>query len=96
MRRLIPDSLAAWALLILIGGLVLAEVATLGSIQESREANNRMTGFFHLADRVSSISRAIAAEDVQQRRSLAAALSGPTRKRAPSKCRIEPPPAATV
>ena len=78
MRRLIPDSLAAWALLILIGGLVLAEVATLGSIQESREANNRMTGFFHLADRVSSISRAIAAEDIQQRRSLAAALSGPT------------------
>jgi hypothetical protein len=27
---------------------------------------------------------------------LAPAESGPTRKRAPSKCRIEPPPAATV
>ena len=78
MRRLLPDSLAAWALLILIGGLILAEVSTLGSIQESREANNRMTAFFHLADRVSSISRAIAAEDVQQRSSLATELSGPT------------------
>ena len=31
MRRLLPDSLAAWALLILIGGLIVAEVATLGS-----------------------------------------------------------------
>jgi hypothetical protein len=27
---------------------------------------------------------------------LAPALCGPTRKRAPSNCRIEPPPAATV
>ncbi|HEY5082111.1 MAG TPA: ATP-binding protein [Bauldia sp.] len=78
MRRLLPDSLTAWALLILIGGLILAEVATLGTIQESREANSRMTSFFHIADRVSSISRAIAAEDVRQRASLATELSGPT------------------
>jgi signal transduction histidine kinase len=78
MRRLLPDSLTAWALLILIGGLILAEVATLGTIQETREATNRMTSFFHLADRVSSISRAIAAEEVQQRASLAGELSGPT------------------
>jgi signal transduction histidine kinase len=78
MRRLIPDSLAAWSLIILIGGLIVALVATVGSIQENREADSRMLAFFHLADRVSSISRALATADAAQRQSLADELSGPT------------------
>lgn len=78
MRRLLPDSLAAWSLIILIGGLIIALVATLASIQHSREADSRMTAFFHIADRVSSISRAIAAADGYQRQALADELSGPT------------------
>jgi len=40
--------------------------------------NTRMTGFFHLSERVSSMSRAIAAEPVAARKSLAAALSSDT------------------
>ncbi len=78
MKRFLPDSLAAWALLIVIGGLVVAEIATLGAIQENRVLNNRMNGFFHLAERVSSVSRAIAAEPPASRTDLAAALSTPT------------------
>ena len=78
MRRLLPDSLAAWALLILIAGLVIAEVATLTAIQQNRALNNRMTGFFHLSERVSSMSRAFAAEPATARRALAAALSSTT------------------
>ena len=78
MRRLLPDSLVAWALLILICGLVIAEVATLASIIQARTVNGRMNGFFHLAERVSSMSRAIAAEPVAARDQLAAALSSPT------------------
>ena len=78
MRRFLPDSLAAWALLIVIGGLVVAEIATLGAILQNRALNGRMTGFFHLAERVSSLSRAIAAEPVKPRVGLAAALSTPT------------------
>jgi signal transduction histidine kinase len=78
MRRLLPDSLAAWSLIILIGGLIVALVATLGSILETREADSRMMAFFHLADRVSSISRALATADTDQRQALADELSGPT------------------
>ena len=78
MRRLLPDSLAAWALLIVIGGLVVAEVATVGVILQSRVLNSRMNTFFHLAERVSSLSRAIATEPVPNRADLAEALSTPT------------------
>ncbi len=78
MRRFLPDSLAAWALLIVIGGLIIAEVATVGVIVQNRVLYGRMNGFFHLAERVSSLSRAIAAEPVRSRAELASALSTPT------------------
>jgi signal transduction histidine kinase len=78
MRRLLPDSLAAWALLILIGGLAVAEAATLTAIVQNRALNSRMTGFFHLSERVSSMSRAIAAEPKDSRAALAGALSSGT------------------
>lgn len=90
MRRWLPDSLAAWALLILIGGLGVAELATLGAIIQHRAVTARMTGFFHLAERVSSLSRAIAAEPPDQRGALAEALSAPTLE-----VRVEPKPSAT-
>ncbi len=78
MRRFFPDSLAAWALLILIGGLAIAEVATLTAILQNRDLNNRMTGFFHLSERVSSMARAIANEPTASRKALAASLSSDT------------------
>ena len=78
MRRFLPDSLAAWALLIVISGLVIAEVATTGATLQNRALNARMSVFFHLAERVSSLSRAIAAQPVQGRSDLAEALSTPT------------------
>jgi signal transduction histidine kinase len=78
VRRFLPDSLTAWALLIVIAGLVVAEVATVGVILQNRALNARMSVFFHLAERVSSLSRAIAAEPVQSRAELAEALSTQT------------------
>ncbi len=78
MRRFLPDSLAAWALIIVIGGLVVAEVATVGVILQNRALNARMNVFFHLAERVWSLSRAIAAEPASSRADLAGALSTPT------------------
>lgn len=90
MKRWLPDSLAAWALIILIGGLGVAELATLGAIVEHRAITARMNGFFHLAERVSSISRAIAAEPASQRAALADALSSSTLS-----VRVGPNPEAT-
>ena len=78
MRRFLPDSLAAWALLILISGLVVAEVATLTAIVQDRAESSRVSGFFHLSERVSSMSRAIASVAPAGRASLAAALSSST------------------
>jgi signal transduction histidine kinase len=78
MRRLLPDSLSAWALLILIAGLAIAEAATLTAIMQNRAVNSRMTGFFHLSERVSSMARAIAAEPKAARDALATALSSNT------------------
>jgi signal transduction histidine kinase len=78
MRRLIPDSLAAWGLLTLIVGLVVMQVFTLVIMADSRAENARMLGFFHLAERVSSISRALAAEEPSRRTALANVLSDPT------------------
>ena len=78
MKRFLPDSLTAWALIILIAGLIIIQIATLAVTAESRARASRMMGFFHLAERVSSVSRAIATEDRAQRASLAKALSEPT------------------
>ena len=78
MRRFVPDSLAAWALLILIGGLAIAEAATLTAILQNRDVNARMTGFFHLSERVFSMARAIANEPTAGRKALAASLSSDT------------------
>jgi signal transduction histidine kinase len=78
MKRFLPDSLAAWALIILIAGLIVIQIATLVVTAQSRAGASRMMGFFHLAERVSSLSRAIAAEDRDQRASFAIALSDPT------------------
>ncbi len=89
MKRLVPDSLAAWGLLTLIVGLVVMQVFTLAIMANGRTENSRMLGFFHLAERVSSISRALAAEDSAHRTALATMLSNPTLKVA-----VEPTPTA--
>ena len=79
MRRFLPDSLAAWSLLIVIAGLVFVLIATFAVVLQNRAANARMMGFFHLAERVSSVSRTIANEpDSVQRGELAHLLSDPT------------------
>lgn len=78
MKRILPDSLAAWALLIIIGALIVTQVSTLAAVLQSRAATGRMIGFFHFAERVSSIGRAIIDDEPDQRSALANSLSDPT------------------
>jgi signal transduction histidine kinase len=78
MRRLLPDSLAAWALLIVIGGLAVVQISTFTAVIHSRAVEGRMLGFFHLASRVSSITHALADRDRDRRSVLAEALSDAT------------------
>src|SRR5262249_37861656 len=73
MRRFVPDSLPAWALLTLIVGLVVTQVSTLTVVANGRETRQKMMEFFRLAERVSSITRAVASAPGNQRQGLAAA-----------------------
>jgi len=78
MKRFIPDSLAAWALLTLIVGLVVTQLSTLVVVANGRETRQKMMEFFRLAERVSSVTRALATAPEDQRQALAVALSDST------------------
>ncbi len=78
MRRIFPDSLPAWSLIILIVGLVVTQVSTLIVVAHGRENTARMLEFFRLAQRVSSVTRALATADPDSRADLARALSDST------------------
>lgn len=79
MRRFLPDSLAAWSLVMLIFGLVVTQVTTLVVVAHGRSDVARMMEFFRLAERVTSVTRAIATtDDPKQREELATALSDST------------------
>ncbi len=79
MRRLLPDSLAAWSLVLLIVGLVVTQVSTLVVVAHGRSQVAQMMEFFRLAERVSSVTRAVATtDDPKERAELAAALSDST------------------
>ena len=78
MKRVLPDSLPAWSLIILIVGLVLTQITTLVMVTHGRENTARMMEFFRLAQRVSSVTRALAGAAPEQRATLAEALSDST------------------
>ena len=78
MKRFLPDSLAAWALLTLILGLVVTQVSTLVVVANGRETHQKLMEFFRLSERVSSVTRAVATATGDQRQALAAALSDST------------------
>ena len=80
MRRFLPDSLAAWALLTLILGLVVTQVSTLVVVANGRETHQKLMEFFRLSERVSSVTRAVATATGDQRQALAAAPVGIYRK----------------
>src|SRR5262245_23974386 len=78
MRRLLPDSLAGWGLLIVIAALIVATITTLAAIAQSRATSTRMKGLFQLAERVSSVSRVVANAGNADRYLLAPALGDAT------------------
>jgi signal transduction histidine kinase len=79
MRRFLPDSLAAWSLVTLIIGLVVTQISTLAVIAHGRSDVQQMMEFFRLAERVTSVTRAIATtDDPNERTELATALSDST------------------
>ncbi|MBN8994575.1 MAG: HAMP domain-containing protein [Rhizobiales bacterium] len=79
MRRFLPDSLAAWSLVMLIAGLVVTQLSTLVVIAHGRSDVAEVMEFFRLAERVTSVTRAVATtDDPKERQELADALSDAT------------------
>ncbi|QOF70308.1 HAMP domain-containing protein [Aminobacter sp. SR38] len=77
MRWLLPRSLPAWVLLIVIAGLLSIQVSTLSIVSRERVASNNILDLFRLNDRALSLAKLMYAEQPLDRTRIAAGLSVP-------------------
>ena len=74
MKRLFPQTLPAWILLILIAGLLVTQVTTLYFIVEQRRASNNLLELFRLSDRAYSLVKLMYSATPEDRAQLAQGL----------------------
>jgi signal transduction histidine kinase len=77
MKRLFPQTLPAWVLLILIAGLLITQVTTLYFIIEQRRASNNLLELFRLSDRAYSLVKLMYSATPEDRTRLAKGLANP-------------------
>jgi signal transduction histidine kinase len=77
MKRLFPQTLPAWILLILIAGLLVTQVTTLYFIVEQRRASNNLLELFRLSDRAYSLVKLMYSATPDDRARLAKGLANP-------------------
>ena len=77
MKRLFPQTLPAWILLILIAGLLVTQVTTLYFIVEQRRASNNLLELFRLSDRAYSLVKLMYSATPEDRARLARGLANP-------------------
>jgi signal transduction histidine kinase len=77
MKRLFPQTLPAWILLILIAGLLVTQVTTLYFIVEQRRASNNLLELFRLSDRAYSLVKLMYSATPEDRAQLAKGLANP-------------------
>jgi signal transduction histidine kinase len=77
MKRLFPQTLPAWMLLILIAGLLVTQVTTLYFIIEQRRASNNLLELFRLSDRAYSLVKLMYSATPEDRAQLAKGLANP-------------------
>lgn len=75
MRRLLPQTLPAWVLLVVIAGLLVSQVTTFYLIQRDRAAGNDVVELYRLNERAFSFVQLMHKASPQERRQLAAGLS---------------------
>lgn len=79
MRRLLPQTLPAWTLLILIAGLLTMQCATLLIVWRDRTENNKMLELLALSERANSLVSLIGPAAPDERAQLADGLSNHAR-----------------
>ncbi|MEP9372658.1 ATP-binding protein [Mesorhizobium sp. KR1-2] len=77
MKWLLPRSLPAWVLLIVIAGLLAIQVSTLSIVARERVASNNILDLFRLNDRSQSLVKLMYDATPEQRKNIAAGLSVP-------------------
>ncbi len=77
MKWLLPRSLPAWVLLIVIAGLLAIQVSTLSIVARERAASNNVLDLLRLSDRALSLTKLMYAQSPQDRTRIAAGLSVP-------------------
>lgn len=77
MKWLLPRSLPAWVLLIVIAGLLAIMVSTLSIVSRERVASNNVLDLLRLNDRALSLTKLMYAEEPADRTRIAAGLSVP-------------------
>ena len=76
MRRFLPQTRPAWILSVLIGGLLLSQIATFAIVSLDRTAANEVLELFQLSERAVSVVKLLSATpNVDNRKQIAAALS---------------------
>lgn len=78
MRRLLPQTLPVWVLLIVIAGLLISQVATLYIVSRDRAAANDVVDLYRLNDRAFSLVQLMSGATPEERKATAAGLFNST------------------
>ncbi|PTE09783.1 ATP-binding protein [Mesorhizobium helmanticense] len=78
MRRILPQTLPVWVLLIVIAGLLISQVATLYIVSRDRAAANDVVDLYRLNDRAFSLVQLMHDAAPEARKSIASGLSNAT------------------
>ncbi|GLQ79888.1 osmolarity sensor protein EnvZ [Mesorhizobium huakuii] len=78
MKRLLPQTLPAWVLLIVIAGLLISQVATLYIVSRDRAAANDVVDLYRLNDRAFSLVQLMSGATPEERKATAAGLFNST------------------
>jgi signal transduction histidine kinase len=78
VKRFLPDSIAGWVIVVLIGGLVVSQVVTLAVNYNTRSRTATVLGHFRLAERIADVVRLVGHTMPAQRPALLAAFKSGT------------------
>ncbi|AZO66716.1 MAG: HAMP domain-containing protein [Mesorhizobium sp.] len=78
MRRVLPQTLPVWVLLIVIAGLLISQITTLYIVSRDRAAANDVVDLYRLNDRAFSLVQLMHAASPEARKATASGLSNAT------------------
>jgi signal transduction histidine kinase len=78
VKRLLPDTLAGWVIIVLIGGLALSQAVTLAVNYRTRTSTATVLEHFRIAERVADVVRLVGSSPPGERARMLSTLTGRT------------------